>query len=57
MEFKSGDIVYHKGLNKKGKFLAYDFFDEDTCYVEFKDEYGESETRRVSLYLLWNLER
>lgn len=48
--FKTGQIVYHKNLEKIGIFYKYDDLDTDTCFVCFEYEPGIfDDWRRVSI--------
>lgn len=45
--FKTGDRVYHKHLKQYGTFIKYNYNDE-YCFVDLEDEYGDVECKQVS---------
>lgn len=53
-EFNKGDLVYHTELKQVGKFEDWDR-DDNMVYVNFEDEDGYEDTRRVSVSALKKL--
>lgn len=49
IEFKLGDIVYHKNLRLVGTFIGYAWESDEEADVEFKMEDGCIEQRHVSV--------
>lgn len=50
--FKQGQKVYHRKLQQVGTFLEVDELDPSSALVEFVEEDGYKEEKRVSLALL-----
>ena len=46
--FRTGDRVYHRRLKQYGTFIKYNYNDEQ-CFVNFEDEYGDIECKHVSV--------
>ena len=49
MEFKKGDIVYHKNLEMVGIFVGYAWESKEEADVDFEMEDGYIEQRHVSV--------
>lgn len=49
MEFKKGDIVYHKNLKMVGIFVGYAWESKEEADVDFEMEDGYIEQRHVSI--------
>jgi hypothetical protein len=50
--FKPGEYVYHRSLKQVGKFIEVDQLDPSSASVEFVEEDGYKDEKRVSLALL-----
>lgn len=55
-EFKKGDRVYHRNLQKKGTFVEYDWTGKDECHVDFDTDDGFDDCRHVTTSQLSLLE-
>lgn len=53
--FVGGEKVIHKHLGL-GTYIKPDWSSDESCYVEFTDEYGDSECKRVSIDCLTKVE-
>lgn len=51
-EFKKGDIVRHKLLQRVGEFIRYGSLTKEKCYVNFVDEDGYDDCLCVRTSLL-----
>lgn len=49
MEFKKGDIVFHKNLRMVGTFVGYAWESKEEADVDFEMEDGYTEQRHVSI--------
>lgn len=47
-EFKKGDRVYHRNLQKKGTFIEYDWIGKSECHVNFDTDDGFEDCRHVT---------